>query len=190
MAAVAVVVLTVDYGHPPWIALVIAVSFALYGLVKKQAGVGGTQSIAVETALLVVPAVAYLVVLGATGRGTFTAHGPGHAALLAAAGIATAVPLMLFGAAAIRLPLSTLGLLQYLAPVLQLLIGVAVDGERMPPSRLAGFALVWLALAVFSADAVRAARGRQRAAAMAPDPEAVPAALVRAAPPPAGRDAA
>jgi chloramphenicol-sensitive protein RarD len=163
IAAVAVTVLAVDYGRPPWIALTLAFSFGLYGLVKKRAGVSGTRSLAVETAMLVVPAVAYLVWLGAVGRGTFTTEGAAHTALLAAGGITTAVPLMLFGAAAIRLPLSTLGLLQYITPTLQLLIGVLVYGEAMPPSRLAGFGLVWVALVVFTAHAIRAARRRAAA---------------------------
>jgi chloramphenicol-sensitive protein RarD len=155
LAAVAVAVLTIDYGRLPWIALVLACSFALYGLVKKRAGVDGLPSLGVETVLLVVPAVGYLVWLGASGGGTFTSEGPGHVALLAGAGVATAVPLILFGAAAIRIPLATLGLMQYLAPVLQFAIGVLVYGEDMPPTRLAGFALVWVALAVLATDAAR-----------------------------------
>jgi chloramphenicol-sensitive protein RarD len=159
----AVAVLAVDYGHPPWIALTLAFSFALYGLVKKQAGVDGVQSFAVESGFLALPALAYLVWLGATERATFTTEGAGHVALLAGAGIATAVPLMLFGVAAVRLRLATVGLLQYLAPTLQFLIGVLVDGERMPLSRLAGFALVWAALLVFTVDALRG--GAQAAAA-------------------------
>jgi chloramphenicol-sensitive protein RarD len=163
-AAVAVVVLTVDYGRPPWIALTLAFSFGLYGLVKKKADVGGTRSLAVETAFLVLPAMAYLLWLEGRGRGTFTSEGLGHVALLAGSGITTAVPLMLFGAAAIRVPLATIGLLQYLAPVLQFLIGVLIYDEAMPLSRLAGFALVWLALVVFTVDAVRAAREGARVA--------------------------
>ena len=158
LASVAVVVLTVDYGRPPWISLTLACSFGLYGLVKKRAGVDGTQSLAVETAFLFAPALAYLVWLGAAGEGTFTSEGPGHVALLAGAGVATAVPLMLFGAAAVRIPLATLGLLQYVNPVMQFAIGVVVYGEDMPLSRLAGFTLVWLALAVLAVDAVRALR--------------------------------
>jgi chloramphenicol-sensitive protein RarD len=163
IGAAAVAVLAVDYGRPPWIALTLAFSFGLYGLVKKRANVDGTQSLFFETAVLVVPAVGYLLWLGADGSGTFTSEGAGHMALLAAGGIATAVPLMLFGAAAIRIPLTSLGVLQYLAPILQFLIGVLLYDEPMPASRLAGFALVWLALAVFSYDAIRTAR-RGRAA--------------------------
>jgi chloramphenicol-sensitive protein RarD len=165
---VAVAVLAVDYGRPPWIAIVLAVSFGLYGLIKKQAGVDGVQSFAFESALIAPPALAYLLWIGHTGAGTFTSDGAGHAALLASAGVVTAVPLMLFGAAAIRVRLSTLGLLQYLAPILQLAIGVFVDGEAMPLSRLAGFALVWVALIVFTADALRGGRERALVGAVGP----------------------
>jgi chloramphenicol-sensitive protein RarD len=170
IAAVAVGVLTLDYGRPPYIALTLACTFGLYGLIKNRAKVDGTQSLAIETAVLLIPALIYLAVLQAGGHGSFTAHGPGHAALIAAGGVATAVPLMLFGAAAIRIPLSTLGLLQYLTPTMQFGIGVLVDGEPMPLSRLAGFALVWVALIIFSTDALRStrrARMEARAAAAA-----------------------
>jgi chloramphenicol-sensitive protein RarD len=158
IGALAVIVLAVDYGRPPYIALTLACSFGLYGLVKKRVGLDGAESLAVETAFLVLPALGYIVVHQAGGTGTFTTEGVGHAALLAGGGIATAIPLILFGAAAIRVPLTTIGLLQYLAPVLQFLIGVLIRGEAMPLSRLAGFALVWLALTVFTVDAIRALR--------------------------------
>jgi chloramphenicol-sensitive protein RarD len=159
IACAAVAVLAIDYGRPPWIALTLAFSFGTYGLIKKRAGVDGTHSFAFETMVLFLPAVGYLVWLGATGDGTFTSEGPGHAVLLALGGVCTAVPLMLFGAAAVRIPLTTLGLVQYLAPTLQFAIGVLVYSEPMPASRLAGFALVWLALMVFTWDAIR---GRTR----------------------------
>ena len=165
IAAVAVVVLTVDYGRPPWIALILACSFGLYGLIKKRAGVDGVQSLAFETAFLTPFALGYLAVLAANGSGTFATEGAGHAALLATAGIITAVPLMLFGTAAIRIPLAQLGLIQYLAPVLQFAIGVLIYSEPMPASRLAGFALVWVALAVFTWDAVQGTRRARFAAA-------------------------
>jgi chloramphenicol-sensitive protein RarD len=158
IAVVAVVVLAIDYGHPPWIALTLAFSFGFYGLIKKRAGVDGVQSFAFESALLAAPALGYLLWLGATGRGTFTTEGAGHVALLVGGGVATAVPLMLFGVAAVRVKLSTLGLLQYLAPTLQFAIGVLVDGEPMPLSRLAGFVLVWIALGISTYDAIRTAR--------------------------------
>ena len=164
IAAAAVVVLTVDYGRPPWIALTLACSFGLYGLIKKRAGVDGVKSLGFETGVLALPAVAYLLLLGASGDGTFSTEGTGHAALLMAGGIFTAVPLMLFGAAAIRIPLTQLGLIQYLAPTLQFAIGVLVYAEPMPASRLAGFALVWVALAVFTYDAVRGSRRARFAA--------------------------
>jgi chloramphenicol-sensitive protein RarD len=169
IAAIGVVVLTLQYGHPPWIALTLATSFAVYGLVKKRVGLDGTESLTVETTFLVTPAVAYLLWLGADGSGTFTSEGAGHAALLATGGAVTALPLMLFGAAAIRIPLTQLGLLQYLTPSIQWLIGVVVDGEAMPAGRLAGFLLVWVALAIFALDAARTAR-----AAPPPAPRAVP----------------
>lgn len=158
----AVIVLTVGYGRPPWISLVLAFSFATYGLVKKKVNLGGVESLAAETAIQFLPALGYLLWLSARGESTFTSQGPAHMALLAATGVVTALPLVCFGAAAIRVPLSTLGLLQYLAPVLQFLLGVLYFHEAMPPERWAGFALVWLALTLLTADAMRTAR-RSRA---------------------------
>ena len=169
VAAAGVLALTVDYGHVPWIALTLALSFGLYGFVKNRAGVDGMQSLAVETAVLVLPAVAYLAWLGGTGRSTFASEGAGHTALLLGAGVVTAVPLMLFGAAAVRIRLSTLGLLQYLTPTIQFLIGVLFYGEPMPLSRLAGFVLVWIALLIFMLEALGTSRARVRAAP-APNP--------------------
>ncbi|MDX2942608.1 MULTISPECIES: EamA family transporter RarD [Streptomyces] len=154
----AVLVLTVGYGRPPWISLCLAFSFATYGLVKKKVNLGGVESLAAETAIQFLPALAYLLWLGSRGDATFGAHGTGHALLLAATGLVTALPLVCFGAAAIRVPLSTLGLLQYLAPVFQFLLGVLYFGEAMPPERWAGFALVWLALSLLTWDALRTAR--------------------------------
>ncbi len=167
IAAVAVLVLAIDYGRPPWIALTLAFSFGVYGLVKNRAGVGGAQSVAFETALVAPVAIAYIVWLEAAGNGTLVSEGAGHVALLVGGGITTAVPLMLFGAAAIRVPLTTIGLLQYMAPTLQFLIGVLVYSEPMPATRLAGFALVWVALAVFTVGAVQRARGARVAVAPA-----------------------
>lgn len=161
LAFVAVVVLTVDYGRPPLIALVLAVSFGTYGLIKKQVGMEGLQSFGVETAVVAGPALAYLLVLGQSGDGTFTTEGAGHAVLLAAGGVVTATPLILFGAAAVRIPLTTLGLLQYVNPAMQFAIGVLVNHEPMPAARLAGFVLVWVSLMVFASDAVSAVRRRR-----------------------------
>jgi chloramphenicol-sensitive protein RarD len=173
IATVAVLVLTVDYGRPPWIALSLAASFGLYGLMKKLVKVEAAPGLFVETALVAVPAAATLAVLHAQGSGTFASHGVSHALLLASAGIATAVPLLLFAAAARRVPLSTVGLLQYLTPTMQLLIGVFVYGEPMPVGRLIGFAIVWLALGVFTVDSLRHARGSIRR----PIADVVPAGL-------------
>jgi chloramphenicol-sensitive protein RarD len=162
VGAAAVVVLTVGYGQPPWISLCLAFTFATYGLVKKKVNLGGVESLAAETAIQFLPAVAYLLWLSARGDSTFTAEGPGHAALLAATGIVTALPLVCFGAAAIRVPLSTLGLLQYLAPVFQFLLGVLYFHEAMPAERWAGFALVWVALSLLTWEALRQARRVRR----------------------------
>ncbi|MEY9940012.1 chloramphenicol-sensitive protein RarD [Streptacidiphilus sp. MAP5-52] len=166
IGAVAVIVLTVGYGQLPWIALTLAFSFAVYGLIKKQVGLGGLESFAVETAFLFLPALGYLLFLGSEGRSTFTTHGPGHAVLLALCGVVTAVPLVAFGAAAVRVPLTTIGLLQYLAPVFQFLLGIAVFHEQMPMTRWVGFGLVWAALVLLTVDGLRQARRSSRAAAV------------------------
>ncbi|MEU8616631.1 EamA family transporter RarD [Streptomyces sp. NPDC048623] len=163
VAFVAVAVLSVSAGRPPWISLTLAFSFGLYGLVKKQVNIGGLESLAAETAVQFLPALGYLLWLNSSGSLAFGAHGAGHAALLAATGLVTAIPLICFGAAAIRVPLSTLGLLQYLAPVFQFLLGILYFHEAMPAERWAGFSLVWLALTILTWDALRTAR-RSRAA--------------------------
>lgn len=154
----AVLVLTIGYGRPPWISLCLAFSFATYGLVKKKVNLSGLESLAAETAIQFLPALAYLLWLSGQGDATFGGEGAGHAALLAATGVVTAAPLVCFGAAAIRVPLSTLGLLQYLAPVLQFLLGILYFHEAMPAERWAGFALVWAALSLLTWDALRTAR--------------------------------
>ncbi|MEU9618575.1 MULTISPECIES: EamA family transporter RarD [unclassified Streptomyces] len=182
----AVLVLAIGYGQPPWISLTLAFSFATYGLVKKKVNMGGLESLTAETAVLFVPALGYLLWLGARGESTFASEGPGHAVLLASTGIVTATPLVLFGAAAIRVPLSTLGLLQYLAPVFQFVLGILYFHEAMPPERWAGFALVWLALTLLTWDAFRTARRtRARAQAAAAQLAARPARRT----PPAGDSA-
>jgi chloramphenicol-sensitive protein RarD len=163
LGAASVIILTLDYGRLPWIALALAASFGTYGLVKKSAQVGSAESLAVETLVLLVPALAYLIVLQVDGTATFGNHGLGHAALLVGSGIITAIPLLAFTASAIRVPLTVIGVLQYIAPVLQFLCGVLIAHETMPPSRWAGFAVVWLALTVFTWDSLRAARAARRA---------------------------
>jgi chloramphenicol-sensitive protein RarD len=161
-AAVAVVVLTVDYGRPPWIALALAGSFGLYGLMKKLVRVEAAPGLFVETALVVLPAVVVIGVLESRGTAAFGPAGAGNALLLVGSGVATAIPLLLFAAAARRVPLSTVGLLQYVNPLMQLVIAVFVFHEPLPPARLAGFAIVWLALAVFTVDTLRTAHGNRR----------------------------
>ncbi len=160
IAGVAVVVLTVDYGHPPWIAFLLAASFGTYGLAKKKAGVGAVESLTFETVLLIPLAVGYLVWLSVADRGTFASQGAGHAVLLTTTGLVTAIPLICFGAAAIRVSMTTIGLLQYLAPTIQFVLGLVVFHEEMSPVKWAGFALVWLALAIFTTATLRH-RGRQ-----------------------------
>ena len=170
LGAVAVVVLTVGYGHLPWIALALALSFATYGLLKKHVGanVGAIASLTTETAVLFPLAAATLVWLEVTGRGTFTEQAPGHGLLLATTGIVTVVPLLLFAAGARRVPLVTMGLLQFITPVLQLLCAVLFLGETVPPSRWVGFAIVWAALVVLTVDAVRSSRRAPSAEGLEP----------------------
>jgi chloramphenicol-sensitive protein RarD len=166
IGALAVVVLTVDYGRLPWIALTLAVSFGSYALVKKRLGLPPAEGLLLESSWLALPALGYLAWLTARGDSTFSSEGAGHTVLLALAGVATAVPLLLFAGAANRVPLVGLGILQYLTPCLQLVIGVFLYHEPMPPARLAGFILVWLALALFTTDALRSSARRRSAAAL------------------------
>jgi chloramphenicol-sensitive protein RarD len=156
IAAAAVLVIALGDHRVPWIGLGLAVSFATYGLIKKTVPLPATASLTAEGVVLAPLAAAYLVFLTLAGTATVTGHGPGHVVLLLLTGPVTAVPLLLFGAAARRIPLTTLGTLQYLAPTLQFLLGVVVYGEVMPTERWIGFGLVWVALLVFTVDLVRA----------------------------------
>jgi chloramphenicol-sensitive protein RarD len=156
--AVSVLVLTIGYGRLPWIALTLAFSFGAYGLVKKKIAMGGLESLAAETSVQFLPAVAFLLGLGVRGDSTFTHHGPDHEVLLAACGLVTAIPLICFGMAATRLPLTTMGLMQYVAPIFQFVLGIVYFHEQMPAERWAGFFLVWAALALLTWDALRTAR--------------------------------
>lgn len=155
LAVVAVGVLTAGVGSPPYIAAALAVTFALYGLVKKLVTADPRVSVAVETLLALPIALGYLVALQVTGGGHVTDSGGGHAVLLVLAGPVTAIPLLLFAAAAQRLPLITMGLLFYLNPALQMAWGVAIGHEPMPVARWVGFGLIWLALVVMSIGALR-----------------------------------
>jgi chloramphenicol-sensitive protein RarD len=159
IAVIAVVVLTVEVGSPPIIGIGLALSFGLYGAVKKVVPTDPRVSVGIEAAIATPAAVAYIVTLQSTGGdGTFISHGPGHVVLMILSGVLTALPLLLFAAAAQRLPMVTMGLLFYLTPAMQLTWGVVVGHEPMPPARWLGFALIWLALAVFTADAWRRTR--------------------------------
>ena len=166
-AATGVVVLTIGYGRLPWIALFLAVTFATYSLIKKTVGVGALDGLTIETAVLFPPALVCIALLMLSGDAEFGHHGVDHALLMACAGAATLAPLLLFAGAASRVPLSTLGMLQYLAPTLQFGIGVFINDEPLPPERLAGFALVWVALVVLTVDGVRNQRRALRIAAAA-----------------------
>ncbi len=161
IAALAVVVLTVGYGKLPWIGLVLAFSFAGYGLIKKVAGVDPQASLTLETAFMTPFALAYLVYLQTQGQLVLFHYSTQVTVLLMGLGVITAIPLLLFGGAANRVPLSTMGVLQYLTPIIQFAIGVWVFDEVMPPVRWAGFAIVWLALIIFSYDGLRQGRANR-----------------------------
>ena len=167
VATSAVAVLTWDYGRLPYVALVLAFSFGSYGLLKKTANAGALESLTLETVVLAPVAAGYLTLLAATGESAFARHGVGHALLFATTGVVTAIPLICFGAAATRVSMVTLGLLQYLAPIIQFGLGVLWFGEDMPPGRWAGFVLVWAALAVFTVEAVNHRRRQLRLVAEA-----------------------
>lgn len=149
------VVFTFSLRGPPWLALSIGATFAAYGYVKKLAQVPAVESLTVETILLTPFAAIYLVVLSIQGNNTFSSFGISHSLWLASAGIVTSLPLLLFGFAAIRVPLSRLGMLQYLSPTIQFIVGLFLFNEIMPTERLAGFVITWLALAILSYDVIR-----------------------------------
>ncbi len=163
IAVAAVAVLTVSYGRPPWISLVLAFSFAIYGLIKKQVGVGSVESLTIETATLAPLALLVMAWFALQGESAMTSGDPSWVILLVLLGPVTAIPLLAFGGAATRIPLSSLGLLQYFTPVFQFLLGVFVFGEQMSTTRWIGFLLVWASLVVMSVDGLRNARSRPSA---------------------------
>ncbi|MBT2501910.1 EamA family transporter RarD [Curtobacterium sp. ISL-83] len=175
ISAVAVIVISVGYGQVPWISLVLAFSFGMYGLVKKRVGgtVDALSGLTIETVWLLPLAIVTLVVLGVTGLGggvTFLGDGWVHALVTVLTGPATAVPLLLFASSARRLSLSTLGLTQYLTPIMQLVVGVLLQHEAMSASRWVGFGIVWVALVILTVDSFAANRTSRRTAAVgAPD---------------------
>ncbi len=157
LGVVAVAVLSVDYGRPPWIALALACSFGAYGFLKKGVRASPPEGLLIEGAVTSVPALIMLGALALAGEATFLGHAanPGHLVLLISAGPVTALPLLFFAGAATRLPLSTMGLLQYVTPVMQFAIGVLILRESTSFALLCGFALVWIALAILGVDGVR-----------------------------------
>ncbi len=161
LAAVAVAYLTFEAGHPPWIALTLAVSFSLYGLLRKIISVEALPGLATETVLLMPLAAAYLIVCELHGTGALGRDGGAVRALLIGSGLVTAVPLFLFAYAARLLPYSTVGVLQYIGPSLQLACGVLIFHERFDGARAAGFMLIWVALAIYAADGMLRARAAQ-----------------------------
>jgi len=167
IAGVAVLALAIDYGRPPWIALILTASFGTYGLAKKKAGAPAIEGMAIETAVVAPVALGVIVALALRGDGTVVAHGWWYTALVMVSGSVTALPLLLFGAAATRISLITLGMLQYITPVMQFAFGVLLYHEAMPPMRWAGFALVWLALVVLTWDGLAHRRRRLALAASA-----------------------
>ena len=158
VSTVAVIVLIVGYGNVPWVALGLATSFALYGLMKKQVGAGvpALPGLAIETSAATPFALGYLIWLGVGGLNTV--HLDGYALLVALAGPVTAIPLLLFASASVRVPLSTMGILQYVAPILQFLTGWLIIGEQMPPARWLGFGIIWVAVLIFIIDALHHSR--------------------------------
>ena len=167
IAAVAVVVIVVVYGSFPWIALSLTASFGVYGLIKKKIGpaVDAVSGLTLESFWLIPIAVVQLILVATTPAGiTMGQNGVWHAVLLAFAGVATAVPLLLFAAGTRRIDLTLIGMIQFITPIMQFLLGVVVLGEAMPPARWAGFILVWIAIAVFVVDMLLASRRGRRAA--------------------------
>jgi chloramphenicol-sensitive protein RarD len=157
IATIGVIVLTVDYGRLPWVALALALSWGTYGLVKKQLGLGALEGLAIETMIAFIPYCGYLMFIGAKGDGQF-GNSIGLTALLISAGAITAIPLLLFNGSTNRLPYSTIGLLQYITPTIQFSIGVWVNNEAMPTARWVGFIFIWLALITLAGDLVKSSR--------------------------------
>lgn len=161
LAAAGVLYLTLNLGALPWIALTLAGSFALYGLLRKTHTVGSLEALSLEMVILFLPALGYLVYLGDSGAGSFGADLT-TSSLLAATGIITTIPLLLFGGAARRIPLFLIGIFQYIAPTLQFLLGVFVYGEPFTRTQLEGYALIWLALLLFAVEGISHARRNPR----------------------------
>ena len=158
VAAIGVLWITIDTHAVPWIGLILGVTFSAYGMVKKVADVDGVESLTIETLLLLPFSALYLIYLEFNGAAAFGHVSWNQTFWSLMAGVLTAVPLLAFGAAAVRIPYSTMGILQYMSPTIQFLIGFTVLHETMTSGRWIGFAIVWCGLAIFSIDALRAGR--------------------------------
>jgi chloramphenicol-sensitive protein RarD len=157
IASIGVLILTLDYGRLPWIALALAVSWGSYGLVKKQLGLGALEGLAIETFISSFFYLGYLIYIGNQGTGQF-GQSWGLTLLLMSAGAITAIPLLLFNGSTNRLPFTTIGLLQYITPTLQFCIGVWVLNEDMPTARWIGFLIIWVALMALTLDLIKSSR--------------------------------
>jgi len=161
LAACGVLYLTFSYGSLPWIGLTLAFSFGIYGLLKKKASLNSLHGFSLEIGFLFIPALTYLMILEISRQGSFLHVTILENALLLFAGVATGLPLLLFGAAARLVPLSVLGFIQYIAPTMQFAIGVLVYGEAFTSERMIGFGLIWIALALYSLDSLRTRRNNR-----------------------------
>ena len=157
IASIGVLVLTIDYGRLPWIALALAISWGSYGLIKKQLGLGALEGLAIETLISAFFYLGYLIYIGNQGTGQF-GHSWGLTILLMSAGAVTAIPLLLFNGSTNRLPFTTIGLLQYITPTLQFSVGVWVRHEDMPTARWIGFLIIWVALTTLALDLIKSSR--------------------------------
>lgn len=162
VAFIAVIVLTIGVGYPPVWGLALAFSFGFYGLLKKQVSLSAWASLTAESAVVMPIAIGYLVWLGNQGVGTFTTEGTSHTLLLMSSGVITAVPLLLFGIGAKKIPLATIGLMQYLTPAVQMALAVFVFKEHLSTERWIGFIIIWIAVAIFMVDIVKRMRARRR----------------------------
>lgn len=161
IAFIGVVYLTLQYGEFPWIAITLALSFGVYGLLRKTASLGSLNGLSLEMIIMFLPAIAYLLFITSTGEAVYMQTNAGIMILLSLTGIATALPLLFFAYGAQRIPLYSIGLLQYIAPTLQFLLGVFLYHEPFAKSKLIGFSIIWLALLVYSTEGLIRARKQQ-----------------------------
>ena len=164
VATVGVIILTIDYGRPPWISFALAFSWSSYSFVKKKINLGSLQGLAIETLISSVFYGSYLIWIGQKGEGQF-GHGVGLTALLIGAGLVTAIPLLLFNGATLRIPFTTIGLLQYLTPTIQFMLAVFLRHEPMPSARWLGFVFIWTALIVLGYDLIKSGSPRDNSLA-------------------------